>query len=649
MSSEIEIKFAAEVEAAKAKIDELNQSLGKTGETADKVSGKTGGAGGTKNLGGSFLTLAGNALAAVGGTAALGAAFKHVVDAASEAETANARLEGMLRATGGSSGQTMESLDRLAASMSRLSGMDDQVIKGAEAVLLRFTNIQEQFPQATQATLDLAAALGTGENGLAQSAQLVGRVLSGPEGLGALQRYGVVLTSTEKEKARALYETGQMAEYQAYALEQLNQRIGGMAEIMGDTYAGKMNHLKTTMGGISEAIGNLFLPTLTRAADGALTLLTWGEQLNAAYQQQSGDILALSNSYEEYIDMQLSAADAAGKLGQFHIQSAEQIQGNQKAVEHVIQALGLLSSESEWTAAKSQDAFKQMIQAAQDEEAALQEVNFAMDNLALFMAGPMGEESERFRLRQVEIHDALNETQKRINELQSKSWLPPSKREELDNLLDQQGELQTAFKQNAEAHDQAQKAIVFGMLQQQMASDGLTKTEVDNLAEVAASWGLIDKSTKMAYDAVSDYLDQLGGAKAVAADLQKIIDAIPDQKNIRFTFSGIGLDFGGGYTKQSSGIYTQSMGIVTTGIQGINATGGTGINTDFHPATGLSYIVPRGYPGDSATIRAQTGEHVQITPAGKTQDSLGSVINALNNLPSAIAVAVRDGMLMGSA
>jgi len=47
-------------------------------------------------------------------------------------------------------------------------------------------------------------------------------------------------------------------------------------------------------------------------------------------------------------------------------------------------------------------------------------------------------------------------------------------------------------------------------------------------------------------------------------------------------------------------------------------------------ANGLNFIVPPGYPNDSFPIRVESGEHVQVTPAGQTQQMMGGATNVTN-------------------
>jgi hypothetical protein len=82
----------------------------------------------------------------------------------------------------------------------------------------------------------------------------------------------------------------------------------------------------------------------------------------------------------------------------------------------------------------------------------------------------------------------------------------------------------------------------------------------------------------------------------------------------------------------------------------ISAGGGHVVVNDDDPygegfASGGGFTVPPGYPNDSYPIRVQSGEHVQVTPAGSSSGG-GEYTNALLiSLPGMIRDAVRDGLL----
>jgi hypothetical protein len=66
-----------------------------------------------------------------------------------------------------------------------------------------------------------------------------------------------------------------------------------------------------------------------------------------------------------------------------------------------------------------------------------------------------------------------------------------------------------------------------------------------------------------------------------------------------------------------------------------------------HHATGINTVVPAGF-NDNYPMFFKSGEKVKATPAGQTDNDMAMVISKLDKLPSAIAKAVRDGVLMAA-
>ena len=60
-------------------------------------------------------------------------------------------------------------------------------------------------------------------------------------------------------------------------------------------------------------------------------------------------------------------------------------------------------------------------------------------------------------------------------------------------------------------------------------------------------------------------------------------------------------------------------------------------------ANGADFIVPPGYPNDTFPMRVQSGERVQVTPAGQQSMDMRDVVRELRRLPAAF----RDAMLLG--
>lgn len=110
--------------------------------------------------------------------AAIVKAYNQVVAAAEEALVTEAKVAGVLRATGNAAGFTVNQLSAMADEFSRLTGVDDEVILNAEAVLLTFRKIgKDVFPEATKAALDMSAVMG---QDLQSSMVQIGKALNDP-------------------------------------------------------------------------------------------------------------------------------------------------------------------------------------------------------------------------------------------------------------------------------------------------------------------------------------------------------------------------------------------------------------------------------------------------------------------------------------
>jgi hypothetical protein len=70
------------------------------------------------------------------------------------------------------------------------------------------------------------------------------------------------------------------------------------------------------------------------------------------------------------------------------------------------------------------------------------------------------------------------------------------------------------------------------------------------------------------------------------------------------------------------------------------SSGGAGGGSGGGPggANGLDFIVPGGYPNDSYPFRAQSGEHVQVTPAGQTGGGFSD--SQMSSLTKAIVMGI---------
>ncbi len=233
-----------------------------------------------QTAGGLGRFLGGAALAGLtAGTLALGGALGMAVSEASEAQQGMAQLEAVLQSTGGKAGVTKQQVLDLASSLSASNGLskfsDDAVLAG-ENLLLTFTNIgKDVFPQAAQAAVDMAQALG----GDPQSQAIaLGKALNDPiAGVSALGRVGVSFTESQKAMIKSMVEAGNVAGAQKIILAELAGEFGGSAAKAAATFSGQLITLREKFNGILEGVGTAILPAIQQFVG----LLTSPESLGA--------------------------------------------------------------------------------------------------------------------------------------------------------------------------------------------------------------------------------------------------------------------------------------------------------------------------------------------------------------------------------
>jgi hypothetical protein len=135
-------------------------------------------------------------------------------------------------------GQLADTTDRIikqAEATARLTGVDRNLIKESQALLLTFDSVNKTageaggvFDRATQAAVDLAAA---GFGSATSNAQSLGRALEDPiRGLTSLTRQGVTFTAEQQELIKSLVESNRTLEAQGIILGAIETQVGGVAE-----------------------------------------------------------------------------------------------------------------------------------------------------------------------------------------------------------------------------------------------------------------------------------------------------------------------------------------------------------------------------------------------------------------------------------
>jgi len=220
---------------------------------------------------GSRLKGIGKASLAAAGTAGIGALVATVktgIDEFSEASKVSAQTAAAIKSTGGAAGVTAGDISKLAGSLMKKSGVDDEAIQSGENLLLTFTNIRNEagkgndvFDQTTKAALDMSVALGTD---MKSAAMQLGKALNDPvKGVTKLTRSGVTFTDQQKEQIAALQASGKTLEAQKIILAEVNKEFGGSAAAAGKTLPGQLNILRESFSNMAGELVGQLVPAFT--------------------------------------------------------------------------------------------------------------------------------------------------------------------------------------------------------------------------------------------------------------------------------------------------------------------------------------------------------------------------------------------------
>lgn len=214
------------------------------------------------------------AVALIGLVASLSRVVPALLSMGAESRKADVQIRFLLENMQGVSKATDETTKRMSAyadEINRATGLDDEQVKVVQKKLLVFKNVRKSadetgaaFDRATMAAIDLAAG-GFGE--LEQNAKLLGRMLENPTAnLDKLNRAGITFTETEKNKIKALQESGKLYEAQDLVLKSIEGRVKGLAE----ESATPLEKLNGQFAQLGDEIGERMLPFLDDAV-GKLT------------------------------------------------------------------------------------------------------------------------------------------------------------------------------------------------------------------------------------------------------------------------------------------------------------------------------------------------------------------------------------------
>ena len=155
----------------------------------------------------------------------------------------SAQVEAGLKSTGNQVGFTSEQLQKMAADLQKTTLFgDEEILKGATAQLLTFTNIAgDQFARTQEVALDLATRL---DGDLKSASIMLGKALNDPvANLSALSRAGIQFSEEQKATVKAMVKTNNLAGAQTLILNELEKQYGGSAAAAAEAGMGPIQQL----------------------------------------------------------------------------------------------------------------------------------------------------------------------------------------------------------------------------------------------------------------------------------------------------------------------------------------------------------------------------------------------------------------------
>jgi hypothetical protein len=246
-ANEIVLKLKAENEQLKASLDEATKKIdafSKKTSTADKV-----------------LNAALKMTAPIAAFKLFNGAIKESIKQFTAQEDAEAKLNAVLKSTGGAAGFTAKELTDMASQLQEVTTFGDETTISAQTLMLTFTNIGKKvFPDAIEAAMDMSTVLG---QDLQQSTMQLGIALNNPiEGMTRLRRVGVAFTGEQVNMVTQLQRSGDIMGAQKIILKELNTEFGGAARAAGQTLGGQLKMLQNRIGEVFEGIGKDLAPAL---------------------------------------------------------------------------------------------------------------------------------------------------------------------------------------------------------------------------------------------------------------------------------------------------------------------------------------------------------------------------------------------------
>lgn len=247
------VELRAETAALKPGLDGARRELGKVGESV-------------KGLESSLKKMIGGFAVFETAKVTIGAFAK----ATMEAEQAQAKIAGVLKATGNSARISAEGMEELATSLSRVTNFDDEGILSAAGTLATFRSIAgPTFRETLSLATDMSAVFG---QDLQSSVVQLGKALENPvAGLTALRRVGISFSETQRQMIEDAVKHGEAEKARKVILEEVRHELGGVAKAMHTGLTGALDDNKKALNEFMQTLGRA--PSVLSPVVGSLNAL----------------------------------------------------------------------------------------------------------------------------------------------------------------------------------------------------------------------------------------------------------------------------------------------------------------------------------------------------------------------------------------
>ena len=340
--------------------------------------------------------------------AAIAAGLKKLTEAAtecvksfSETQSVVTKLGSVLKATNNTIGLSVGELRGFADSLSDVTTFSDEAIMGVQQLLLTTQSVsKETLPQATEAALDMAAALGQDAT---SAAERLAQALADPAGeVESLREAMIYLDEEQVENIKTLQDQNKLFEAQQIILEEINDTYGGTARAIADMDTGKLTQIADVFqdikSGLGEGIINAISPALDTIYQQLLDISDWINGANAleAATSYSPDLSGYST--ESLRQARDQANENLDRWEDWWLTDPKYLDEQRRAIENLTTELIARGAEQEKEVGWWVDATTENTEAVEDAagkvEESTDELTKAVDNIHI--QGPEEQRMEGF-------------------------------------------------------------------------------------------------------------------------------------------------------------------------------------------------------------------------------------------------------------